>query len=265
MSENLSNLAEAANAAMADKAPEIGVPFNNEVSLVRGLFNSATGDWETKATVRELTGEDEEALASFTAKDDLSYGQYIVFLLKRAVTTIGTQSITDNPHLIDDLILGDRDALFLGAIKATYGKTRQVQMVCGNCGETNDVTLDLEEDFKVNKTDADLTKPIQVKLKDGSTKSFNYPTTGDSVYAVKKSKNLAEQNTYIIARCLIADMGREEREFWAKKLGLSDRQKIVKAITSVQPGPKMEEVNTQCAHCDQELAVVLDWVSLLLG
>ena len=60
-------------------------------------------------------------------------------------------------------------------------------------------------------------------------------------------------------------MGKEEREAWAKKLGVADRKNIIKALTSAQPGPRMGEVETQCAHCEKELTVVLDWVSLLFG
>lgn len=265
MSDTMVNLAQTANAAIADPAPQIDSPPDTKVTLIRGVFNTAMGDWEKDATVRELTGEDEEALASLDSKEELTYGEYLAALLQRAVVSIGSQTIENNPGLIDELIIGDRDLLFLGVIKATYGKAREVQLVCGNCGQSNDVTIDLDDDFKVEKIKGDLTKPISVKMKDGSTVSFNYPTSGDSRYAVKKAKTSAEQNTYIIARCLIGDMDRESREMWAKKLGLADRKKIVKAITSVQPGPRMEEVDTQCAHCDQELIVVVDWVSLLFG
>lgn len=265
MSEPITDVASAANAAIADPVPSIDNTPSVEIKLIRGVYNSATNDWETLGVVRELTGEDEEALAALDAKTDLSYGEYLSNLLQRAVVSIGTQEIANNPTLIDDLIIGDRDLLFLGVLRATYGKNREVQMICGNCEESNDVTIDLIDDFKQIQTTVDPTKPISVKLKDGSTKSFNYPTSGDSRYASKKAKTTAEQNTYIISRCVIGDMDRDSRESWAKKLGLSDRKKIIKVITQAQPGPRMQEVNTQCAHCDQELTVVLDWVSLLFG
>lgn len=265
MSETLVDMAGAANAAIADPAPTIDQPPSGEVTLIRGVFNTASGEWETKAQVRELTGEDEEALAALDAKEDLSYGDYLIALLQRAVVSIGSQTTANNPHLIEDLIIGDRDLLFLGVVKATYGKNREMQLFCGNCQESNDVTINLDEDFKVEGTPDDMTRPIQVKLKDGSTVSFNYPTTGDSRYATKKGKTTAEQNTLIISRCLVSEMDRDSRESWAKKLSLVDRKKITKAINSAQPGPRMEEVKTQCAHCDEELTVVIDWVSLLFG
>jgi hypothetical protein len=265
MSDVLSDVASAANAAIADPVPSIDSPPSTTVELIRGVFNQETGDWETKAVVRELTGEDEEALATLDAKESLNYGEYLSALLQRAVVSIGSHKVAHNQFLIDDLILGDRDLLFIGVLRATYGKNREVQTLCGFCEGSNDVTIDLEEDFKRTNKEVDATKPIVVKLKDGSTRSFNYPTSGDSKYASKKAKTTAEQNTYIISRCVTGEMDRDSRESWAKKLGLADRKKIIKAITQAQPGPRLEEVKTQCAHCDQELVVVLDWVSLLFG
>lgn len=265
MSESLVNLAQTANSAIADPVPTIDSPPSTEVKLIRGVLNTATGDWEKVATVRELTGEDEEYLASLDAKEDLSYGDYLNYLLQRAVVSIGSMPVSNSQHLIDELIIGDRDLLFLGVIRATYGRAREMQLNCGNCGGSNDVTIDLDDDFKVDTSAVDISKPIAIQLKDSQTFHFNYPTTGDSRYASKKGKTTAEQNTYIIARCLIADMDRDSREAWAKKLTLVDRKKIVKAINQAQPGPRMEEVKTQCSHCDEELTVVLDWVSLLFG
>lgn len=265
MSDTLSNIASTANSALEDPMPSIDESPDTQVTLIRGLLNLETGDYENTAVVRELTGEDEEALAALDAKEDLSYGEYLSALLQRAVVSIGSQQVSLNPAIIDDLIIGDRDLLFLGILKATYGKVREVQMVCGNCEKSNDVKIDLDDDFKMEHKGIDATKPILVKLKDGSTKSFNYPTSGDSKYASKKAKTTAEQNSYIISRCLIGSEDRDYKEFWAKKLGLADRKKVIKAITAAQPGPKMGEVNTQCAHCDHTLVVVIDWVSLLFG
>ena len=266
MSDNLSSLAQSANTAISDPAPFIDSPPATDVQLLRGLFNAESEEWEKTAIVRELTGEDEEALAIFDSKEGVTYGEYLVHLLQRAVISIGSQEINKNKDIIDKLIIGDRDVLFLAIVRATYGKTREVQLSCGSCGKSNDVAIDLDEDFKLEKIDKDLGKPFLVKLKDGNTLSFNLPTTGDSLYASKKGNTVAEQNTFIIARCLQADEGTpSSRESWAKKLNVGDRKKILKEITSVQPGPRMGEVETQCAHCEENLIVVLDWVSLLFS
>ena len=57
-----------ANAVIADSVPQISDVPNVHVDLLRGLFNYETGDWQTKAVVRELNGEDEEFIASASSK-----------------------------------------------------------------------------------------------------------------------------------------------------------------------------------------------------
>lgn len=265
MVETNSSVIDAANEAIADPAPRISPAPVTSVSLIRGLFHN--DEWHTDAVVRELNGEDEEAIASLTSKDDLVYSEYMSALLKRAVVSIGNVEVTGNGGIIDDLLIGDRDLLFIAAMRATYGRFRELEVSCGNCGATNFVTLNLDEDFKFEMPDEDFTKPIEVELRSGQIVKVRYPTGGDSTYVAKKAKTTAEQNTLMLARC--SEWDPEERpknvEKWAQKLGVSDRKKLVRALTSNPPGPKMEEVKTQCAKCENELIIVMDWVSLLFG
>ena len=71
----------------------------------------------------------------------------------------------------------------------------------------------------------------------------------------------------MIASCSVWDDGEQPQnvEKWAKSLNVADRNKIVKAILDVKAGPKLEEVKVPCAHCDQELIIRIDWISLLLS
>jgi hypothetical protein len=265
MSETTQAQASAANEAIQDPAPRMNPAPVTAVSLMRGV--KGFEDWETDAVIRELNGEDEEAIASLTNKEGLVYSDYMSALLKRAVVSIGDIQIKDNPSVIDNLIIGDRDLLFVGAMKATYGRFRELDVTCGNCGSTNFVTLNLDEDFKFDRPSKDFTKPLEIEMRDGSIVKINYPTGGDSAYVAKKSKTIAEQNTLMIARCIESDdeTSVEEKERWAKTIGVSDRNKLVRALTSNPPGPKMEEVKTQCAKCQEDLIIVMDWVSLLFG
>jgi hypothetical protein len=265
MSETTQAQASAANEVIQDPAPRMNPAPVTSVSLMRGI--QVDGEWEADATIRELNGEDEEAIASLTNKEGLVYSDYMSALLKRAVLSIGNTNVSQNPSVIDDLIIGDRDLLFVGAMKATYGRFREMEVTCGNCDSTNFVTLNLDEDFKFERPDKDFTKPIEVELRNGTTVKINYPTGGDSGFVAKKAKTVAEQNTLMIARCcdLGDDLPVQEKEQWAKSLGVSDRNKLVRALTSNPPGPKMEEVKTQCAKCNEELLILMDWVSLLFG
>lgn len=255
-----------ANAVIADPAPSISPAPSTSVDLLKGLYNIETNEWETVATVRELNGEDEEAIASLTSKKSLSYAEYMSALLTRSVISIGNIQVNQQAPIIDNLMVGDRDLLFIGTVKATYGRMRDLEVTCGNCEANNFVTLNLDDDFSVTKPAVDLRNPIEVTLKNGTVVKLNYPTGADSLYVAKKAKTTAEQNTLMLARCSVWDSNPpRDLESWAKSLNLGDRGKLVRALSTDPPGPKMEEVKTQCASCGEDLVILMDWVSLLFG
>lgn len=256
-----------ANSIISDPAPTVGNAPNTEVSLLLGLFNYETGEWENKAKVRELNGEDEEFLASVSAKKELSYAEYMSVLLTRSVLKIGSIDIQANTNLIDQLIIGDRDLLFLGTVMATYGRVRELEVTCSQCDGINYVSIALDDDFKVANKDRDLSKPMEITVRDGSVIKLTYPTGADSLYVSKKGKTTAEQNTLMLARCTVWDGADRpsDLEVWAKALNLGDRNKLVKSLTTDPPGPRMEEVKTQCGSCNEDMIILMDWVSLLFG
>lgn len=263
---DLASSAEAVNNALQDPAPKIDLPTSLKVDLLRGLYDPASSQWFTSATVRELNGTDEEALAAYDVQKNVTYSEYMTQLLKRGVVSIGNIEINGRAELVDDLITGDRDLLFLGVLKATYGRYREFQVTCRECEESNDVTMDLETDFKMEDPKHDLHKPLEVKLKNKSTVQLRYPNGGDSQFVSKRGKTTAEQNTLMLARCVLLDgKTTAEKEAWARGLSLADRNKVIKTLFSAQPGPRMEEVETQCAHCNAKIVLALDWVSLLFG
>ena len=264
MSNVSESVVSAANDAIKDSAPRMGSAPPASVKLMRGVQHE--NEWLQNAIIRELNGEDEEAIVSLTTKSDMVYSDYMSALLKRAVVSIGDISIAQNQGLIDQLMIGDRDLLFVGAMRATYGRFREMEVSCGNCAETNFVTLNLDEDFSFEFPEKDCTLPLEVELRDGSIIKLRYPTGADSSYVAKKAKTTAEQNTMMLARCSEWDIDQPTNmEQWAKHLGVSDRSKLVRALTNNPPGPKMEEVKTQCAKCSEELLIIMDWVSLLFS
>lgn len=263
---DMASESSALSEALSDPLPEMTVAPNTVVQLFKGIYNQDTSLWETTAIVRELTGEDEEAIAGLDVK--LIYPEYMSFLLKRAVVSVGPIKISEHPDAIDNLIIGDRDALFIGIVNATYGNIRNYQMTCRSCGESNDVTVDTN-DFKNREVDHDPKELIKVKLKEGSTVSLRIPTGADSIYASKKAKTAPEQNTYLIEKCVVWEQSEIHAPanplLWAKKLNMADRTKLISALTTNQPGPEVEEVNAHCAHCEEPFTMYLDWVSLLFG
>lgn len=259
--------AEALNSAIKEPVPELRQSESLIVSLQRGLMDPVSGIWQTEAEVREMTGEDEEYMSGIEAKGSISYSDYMLALLRRTVTRVGTVHVSHNQSVLDNISIGDRDILFLGVIRATYGRTKEFQATCPHCDKDNDVSIDLEEDFSVQEPSVNLREPIEITLRNGSKVKLRVPTTGDSSSIGKKAQSSSEQNTFMIARCSVWADGEQPQnpEKWAKSLNVADRNKMVKAVLDVKAGPKIEEVKVPCAHCDKEMIIRIDWISLLLS
>ena len=244
-----------------DAPPSIAPSPDTTVALIAG-YKSVSG-WQDTAVVREMTGLDEEFLASMNPAGGLQYASYSSELLKRAVISIGEISVKQNPEVIDKLIIGDRDILFLAIIKATYGKTREFKVTCPHCRKDNDLLVDIDSDFPISGTPEMARKNIEVVLKDGKTYSFRLPNTEDSKKVAQPNLNGPQQNTLMISRCLLDH--HNDPLGWARSLSVGDRAKVINAIFETKVGPDPQEVNTPCAHCGEPVVLVLDWVSLLFG
>ena len=262
--------ADQINGAIADPVPTMpDVPVTT-VELMRGLYDKDKDVWHTDAEVRELTGEDEEYLATLERKKDLMFSEYMTAMLARAVIRIGDISM-DRPiehakSVVDKLILGDRDLLYLAVVKATYGETRLINSVCQSCGKMNDVDLEIDEDFPVKKPDFDVRKGLEVKTSKGVI-TLRLPNGEDTVIAQKQSNTDAELNTVMISRCAVWPEGNAPKDpmKWARSLNIGDRKKLVNALLSIDIGPKMGEVETHCASCGEKMPILIDWVSLLFS
>lgn len=259
--------AQAFNTALKEEVPSIGKPEGLSVDLQRGLMDKVSGTWQTSAEVRELTGEDEEFLAALEADKAMTYAKYMNTLAARATVRIGSIQVNGSHDLIQELIASDRDILFLAIVRATYGPERTFNRLCESCGKQNDVTINLIEDFPITAPSVDLHSPLEIALRKGNTIKMRFPTGADNVLISKKGSTTAEQSTLLIASCTLWDDGKgpDDPIQWSKSLSLADRNKIVKALLSLELGPKMREVNTQCGHCEESMNITIDWVSLLLG
>jgi hypothetical protein len=205
-------------------------------------------------------------MAGLESKEDLTYGEYISALLKRTVIRVGSITLDTGKSPLDNVSIGDRDILFLGVIRATYGKAKEFQAVCRDCGETNDILVDLYEDFPIKEPSINLQNPLKVKIKNNKTVNLKVPTMGDNAYVSKTAKSAATQNTLMISRCTVWPDGKQppDVEEWAKSLNVADRNKLVKSLLDIEAGPDLKAVNVQCASCGKEMTIALDWVSLLL-
>lgn len=258
--ETIDVLTEAAK----DRFPEIPKQVDNTIELQRGLLNTTTGVWERRAEVRELTGWDEERISALENRSNITYMDYITEILKMGTVAVGN---LDFSQRLEELTIGDRNLLFLAIVRTTYGRERTFEQTCESCKKVNKITIDLYDDFPIQKPAFDPTGTLQVILKDGSIHELRPPTAEDSAYVAKNAKTIAAQSTLMIARCSVWTNtdAPDNTEEWARNLSMSDRGTLIRALSDIEMGPKMEEVDVDCVHCGDKLSVLIDWIFLILN
>lgn len=261
-------VADTINEAATEPIPYMQRPLSNQIELLRGLQETVDGTtmWHSVATVKELTGSDEEYLASIESKDGLTYTEYMSAILERAVVSIGDLSIKDIKGVVNKLILPDRDMLFLGVLRSTYGTEREIRAMCAKCGAMNDIVIDLDDDFPIKRPDFDIKQPIEVTV--GTvTYKLRPPNGEDTIEAQKLSKTDAELNTVMLSRCAVfEDNAPSDTLEWARNLNVNTRRKLINSLLDLDElGPSLEGVDTHCADCGTAMPILLDWVSLLLS
>lgn len=240
-------------------APQIGPPPPGEVRLPGGLV-TPEGVYTT-AQVRELTGQDEEALA----KAGTNVVRYNTALL-RAVDSIGGKK--PSADVLKSLLVGDREALILGIRIATFGKDVVYENVLCACGENLDVTLDLDTLDMIVLDDREK-REFEVPLRKGVAE-VRLTTVADSDLAMElasKDATGAEQNTLILSRCVLNINGEPVKgsKEKVKNLSVSDRQTILKFLAEKQPGPRYDEVKSKHEECGNEIPLYLAVDNLFRG
>ena len=133
-----------------ERTPEIVSPSDTTVELPGGYVNAA-GEVIRTAEVRELTGKDEEIISKTN-----NLGKAVLTILQLGTVKIGNEIATDK--LLDELLIGDRDAILLGILKATFGNTVKIPVFAD--GEEKLVEVDINADIKTKI----LTDPVNDRV-----------------------------------------------------------------------------------------------------
>ncbi|MCC3766040.1 hypothetical protein [Streptomyces sp. UNOC14_S4] len=255
-----------ANAAMQQvlaestgPAPDVPVPNDCLVTLPVGI--EIDGKTVREAEIRELTGEDEEALAK-VATNSLRFFDVV---LQRGVVCIGDTKPT--PDLLKSLYVGDRDALLLAIRIATFDKALEMTGVeCPGCGQRIDVTVDLST---VPQRGLPV-EPHSVALRKG-TAFLRFPTGADQAYILAdQDTSDARRNTLLLERCLdhieapdgTATPGSSQV---AQQMGIADRRKALLYLADHAPGPELAHVSVEHDSCGKEVPLPLTLTDTFLN
>jgi hypothetical protein len=258
---------EKAKEAVAGDVPMMSQPPDGSVALFRGLWQQ--GIWRTEAKVRELTGDDEEAVArAMNADDTLGF---VNAMLQQGVQEVGMLDLTTLPGpermgVINQLLVGEKEWLFLRILQTTFGDERTVVTTCPTCKAEMDVTFQISEDIQIKALEDPQKATYDFKLRDGTMLEYRLVTGEDQSESTKRrGAVIPEQNTVLLSRCIVTVNGKTVVDplHYARSLGAGDRRKLLADINDHQPGPYFQEVKLPCAECGVEATFLPGWADLL--
>jgi hypothetical protein len=243
------------------------LPPDDLVTLPGGLVKD--GKVIKTAIVKELNGEDEEALAR--ASQSMNTFHFFDRLLKCGVAGLG--DVRDPEEILKDLLIGDRDALILGIRKATYGDDIEINnWKCDFCGATATLSMttdDIPVKKMVNPADETVFK---VPLRKGGTVEARLATGEDQIAALSnKELTQAQVETIFLQRCVLSITDKngvrhsmQGYPSLALEMSMPDRHKVLNELRDRQPGPKYDEVKYKCETCGEDTLVAVGLGDLFL-
>lgn len=242
--------------AEADSAPvdlpPTRHPVDGEVKLVGGIIDPS-GVIDT-ATVRELNGRDEEIIAKAP-----TMAKAMIAILNRGVETLGGHPAKADD--LDALLSADRDLLLMKIREITFGSELEFDIVCPECGERSEVTLDITTDIPVKYLENPLhDRHFSVELRNGRIAEMRLPTgyTQKNIAANSENKTVAELNTLMLAGCVRSIDGRDVLDAsQVLNLGIVDRNTLLEELSERIPGPQWDEIAKDCPNCGEEVSLPL--------
>lgn len=247
----------AALAQAAGEAPALPDPEDPYVELPGGLYWD--GELLRTAEVRELNGDDEEALAALKG----SMARWVSVMLERNVIRIGDAAMT--PAMARALLIGDRDALLLHIRIVTFGpEITLTNIVCPHCDAAMDATIDLTTVDTVRLEEPTPRHEYTVALRRGRSAQVRLPggAAQESTFA-EDAGTPAKRNTVLLGQCLLSvtDATGEVRPMkgaaLAQSLSMADRQMVLRYIATSQPGPKLDDIRFTHETCGEEVRLPL--------
>ncbi len=257
-------LAEADQAAM----PVISYPADDTVILPGGLVRK--DELIKNVQVKELTGEDEEALAR--ASQSMNAFVFMDRLLKQGVVQIGNEPASEKDKLLSQLLIGDREALILGIRRATYGEKIEVsEWQCSNCGVKDDLVMDLDDIPSSTLADPVNDATFKVPLRKGGFALVRLATGSDQLAVYENPElTVAQGQTILLSRCVVSVNDAAGEHFMAgfpsmaRDMSVVDRHAILTQLRDRQPGPKYDKIEYTCSSCNEKVFVVVSIGHLFL-
>jgi len=232
--------------------------------LPRGIMHNGT--WQTKTVVRELNGMDEEAMSR--VKEPAEVYDIVLALATVRIGELDLESLPlpERQGHLHQLLIGERDLLYLAIIKATYGSRKELRYRCQNpeCNEEQDLFLDLDADFAPRQVDDIQRTEFTYTTSKGDVISYRAAIGSDQLESLKRrTATMAEQNTILLSRCIKEVNGRlvVDPMDYARRMPMRDRLALLGELVERQPTFDLS-VTIECVACRQEQVIPLGWGDL---
>ncbi len=251
----------APNSSSAD-FPIMQDPDGGTTVLPRGIKDDR-GIYHTKVVFRELNGRDEEYLSKYTDETQLFDA-----VIERGVERIGSLVISEmnqseRSGTLNSLLVGEKNILFTGVLRCSFGNERNIDWVCVNCGADNETTVLLDTDLKVEIPEELDDSYIYVDSKDRKIQFRGM--TGADAALVKPSMNAGMQASTVLAQVILSVNGEMvlSPEKFVSEMLMRDRRKLMALVSKYQPVIDTD-VAVSCPSCGREQTSPLSWGELFL-
>jgi hypothetical protein len=243
----------------AGPVPLLGKAPDSLLTLPRGLYHA--GVWQKSVVVRELTGADEEALAK--VPDQLAFFGSVIALGVESVGELDLASLplTDRKQYLNQLLLGERDLLFMKVAQVAFGNEKELAFTCSRCQIEQEIMILLDQDFPPKHVENIDTTFHTYTTAAGDELEYRPAVGADQDEAFsRKGMSVAEQNTIILSRCITKRNGTMivDPIKYVRNLGMGDRRKILDALIELQPIIELS-LKTVCAACGGDQTLALGW------
>jgi len=244
--------------ALAGEQPQIQPPPATSVELPGGLYRD--GQLIRTAQIRELTGYDEEALGSLDIERD-GVDQYITLLLQRACVQVGHIRVSEEPDIVWDMLVGDREYLVLAIRQATFGNDLPLTISDNrpDCGESFDMVVELDRDIPVTRAPEHSPFSPLITYHYRNHEIVYQVPTGRHRENLKRipSSNMAKVNTALLGEIVQSMDGKAVTIEDIRKMPVGLRRGILLDITEHSYGPRFDTIQVTCPKCRKELGVSL--------
>ena len=179
---------------------------------------------------------------------------------------IGSVQLTDlsfpeRQSILAELLIGEREQLFINIARVTYGDAKDINHVCPSCGNEAETTVLISEDIEMPTMENPYSLTHTMVTSKGDTLTYRLAIGSDQMALLKKkNSSAAEQTSLMISQCVVKvnDKPVIDPVGMARGLSMGDRRKLMDHLVEDQPSPDMS-LTMPCINCSFELTLPLSW------